>query len=822
MIWTKKTNKDKKIIIVDEEDNDDDLFDLKKQKKKVQPKTSQETIPFSEIYENGIVRINNTFSLVFRIKNIDYRMLRDTEKDSVYNHYITYINSMPTNINYQEFLMNSAFDFKALQNALLQDKSDGVSEDIYTSYTEIVQNIIADTKTKASERVFLGAISFTPTNKLEDISILFRYFSEINISLGGNSNGMGSGAVQLNPLELFAVMHEFYHPTDNEPFLIPTNLWERDVLLKDYIAPAAFSFKSKENRNGKQIVMGTAYTRVLFAKRYSREIDDEFIFDVLDNNYKITVSKHIRKVDKDEADDMLKKEMDDIEGKIEKRRETNAKRGTAYIPWRLRKQEKEAEKMQEALTGTNCDLHEFGLFIAISADTMKSLNDLTAFVKAKGRRHNVLIDVLVMQQEAGLNSCLPLGVNYLNGNMNNTCTFLLTDAVSNFIPFSHNNYLNEKGLLYGKNILTNSPILINRCDELNANGFVLGTSGSGKSVTVKDELTKAKIKYPNDEFLIIDPENEYLPLLEPLDGERVILSPNSTTNINLFDTDINYTEDGSNFLSLKSEFVMNFCEMAKGRVLNSKEGSVIDRCVKLVYKDFVAHNGDKAYLPTLTDFYNTLKEQTEQEAQDIALDLELYTTGSFNNFSHQTNIEFNKKFIVFDIFQMGEQLRKVGLQVLLEIIWQRVIENKHKGLRTWLWCDEFSIMFGADGEETKKSGDFFKKVYSRIRKYGGVATAATQNITEVLDSKQATSMISNAEFVILLQQKPKDLEKLVTLFNLSDTQINCLNKGIDGVGTGLIILGNKVIPFDNTISKESYLFKLYDTKFDDSQRAAVS
>lgn len=813
----KKKNKTKtKIVMVDEYDDDEDLlFDLKKQKSKVQPKTAQETIPFTEIFENGIFRTNNTFSLIFRIKNVDYRMLRDTEKDHVYNQYSLYINTMPSNINYQEFLMNSEFDFDKLHDALIPEKSANSSDDIYSSYCEIANNLISKTKSNASERIFIGAISLTPENKLEDISVLFRYFADINVALGV----MGSAAVQLKPIEVFSVMHSFYHPTDDEPFLIPTNLWQRDILLKDYIAPAAFSFKSKENRNGKQIIMGTAYTRILFAKRFDREIDDEFVFDLLDNTYKICVSKQIRKVDKADADDILKKQMDDIEGKIEKRRETNAKRGTSYIPWRLRNQEEEAEEMQKALSASNCDLHEFGFFITISSPSLKGLNDLTTFVKSKGRRHNVLIDVLTMQQEAGLNSCLPLGINYLNTNMNNACSFLLTDAVSNFIPFSHNNYINANGIMYGENTLTKSPIIIDRSEELNANGFIVGTSGTGKSMFLKLELISAKMKNPNDEFLVIDPDNEYLPLIEPLDGERVILSPDSSTHINLFDTDINFTEDGSNFLSLKSEFLMNFCEMAKGRKLNSKEGSVIDRCVKIIYKPFVAHNGDKEYLPTLKSFFEVIREQDEQEAKDIALDLELYTTGSFNNFAHKTNIEYNKKFIVFDIFNMGEQLRTVGLQVLLEIIWQRVIENKNKGIRTWLWCDEFSVMFlDNSGQETQKSGDFFQKVYSRIRKYGGAATAATQNITTVLQSKQATTMLSNAEFVVLLQQKETDLDKIKEMYHLSDSQTAHLNKGKDGRGTGLIKLGNKIIPFDSSIPEDTYIYEICSTKFSDIQR----
>lgn len=809
----RKESKVKNQSIIMVEENDDDFYNLKNQRKKKQPKTAQETIPFDEVYENGIFRVGNTYSLPFRINNIDYRMMRETEKDSVYNYYQKLLTSLPAEIGYQEFLMNTNYDFEELRKVLIPQK--GKYEAIYNSYCEIIEDLVDRCRHNASERIFLGTISFTPQTRLDDISVLFRHFEEIQNHL----TTLGSGAKALKPLETFAILHNFYHPLNDEEFLIPNNYYRNDVLLKDYIAPASFNFKSKENRNGRQLLMGMAYTRVLFIKVFSNQIDDEFIYDLLDNTYSISISKHIRRLDKDEAFRILKTQMDDIEGRLESRREKNAKRGTAYIPFNDREQEKEVESLQTALSASDCDLHEFLGLITISASTIKELDELTAYVRNIGKRHSVIIDVLSEQQEQALNSALPLGINYLNGNLNNCCTHLLTPAVGNLIPFSHNNYFAKDGICYGINMQTNTPLVINRCDEMNANMFVLATSGGGKSMFAKRELTSAMLAYPYDEFLVIDPENEYLPLLKDFDGERIILAPDSKTYVNIFDTDITFSEDGANYIALKSEFLMNFYEMAKGMKLTATEISVIDRCVKLVYKDFQLHDGDKSYLPTLVNFYDTLLAQDEQEAQDIALNLELYVKGSFNNFSHHTNIEYNKKFIVYDIFQMGEQLRAVGLQVLLEIIWQRVITNKAKGIRTWLVCDEFSIMF-SDGtdRETEKSGKFFEKVFTRIRKYGGMAGGLTQNITTVLDSKQATKMLNNSECVVLLQQKPTDLENVTKFFNLSPAQVKYISKGKDGVGQGLFILGNKVIPFDNTYSDKTYLYKLCSTKFSEQQR----
>ena len=369
--------------------------------------------------------------------------------------------------------------------------------------------------------------------------------------------------------------------------------------------------------------------------------------------------------------------------------------------------------------------------------------------------------------------------------------------------------------MYGINQITGTPIIIDRSEGLNGNGFILGTSGSGKSMNTKAEFFAAATKYPNDEFIVIDPENEYRPLGVPFDAEIIKLSPRTDTFINIFDTDMTYSEDGSSAVQMKVDFIMTFCEAAKGLELTAKERSVIDRCVKFVYQDYISSQGDISKLPNLPQFYEALKKQPEKEASDIALSLELYTTGSFDMFAHSTNIEYNKKFIIYDIFEMGEQLQTVGLLVILEMLWQRVIQNKLKGIRTWVWCDEFSVMFNDNKQGVFRTGDFFEKVYKRIRKHGGIATGATQNISEVIQSNQAMTMLQNSEFLVLLAQKEDDLEIIKKMFNLSESQAKYID--IDEPGRGLIKCGKCVIPFINIIPSDSLMYKICTTKFKDVQ-----
>lgn len=776
-----------------------------KRKKKI-PKTAQGTIPFDEVYDNGVFKCGDAYVLMFKINNLDYKLERDDEQDKIYNSYQRFLNSLPQEVNYEECILNTRSDIDALRKAIVPSDKNKYPE-INVDYSAIMSKVVNNSKDNVQNKSIVGVISYIPRNKLDSAGAVFKYFSEIK----NNFSLLKTSAVQLSPQEAFHLLYDIYNPYNSQDFLLPNDVFRSDVNLKDYIAPSYFKFY------GNRIEIGDSVSRVMFCKRFASDIEDTFIFDLLDNSYNVIVSKHIQRLDKKDSMDMLKTQMNDLEAKIEKRREVNFKRGGNYIPFSQRERERELERLQNNLTEKNNDLFELVILVMVTAKTKEDLDDLTEYIKSKARNHQVALDILGNQQEKALASVLPFGINNFATEGNDIIYHIPTDEIANFIPFSFNSYFDAGGLYYGRNLITDNPILIDRTEEMNANGFILGASGSGKSMFTKTtELIGAMFKYPDDEFIIIDPENEYRPLLPVFDGALIKLSPDSPTKINLFDTDLSFSEDGAGAVALKTDFILTFVESAKGTHLTSTEITVTDRAVRKAYADYVASGGDKAYLPTLTDFYNILKSMPEKEAGDIALIIELYVTGTFKNFSGKTNIAISKKFLLFDIFEMGDQLRTVGLQVLLELIWQRVIENKNKGVRTWLWCDEFSVMFtDSSGQETTASGAFFQKVYKRIRKHGGVATGITQNITEVLESKQAISMLNNAEFLVLLQQKKTDLDKLIKICNLSESQYNYLQTG--DVGTGLIICGKKVIPFDARLEKGSKTYQLCSTKFNEKQ-----
>lgn len=767
------------------------------------PKTAQDTIPFWEVYENGIFLVGeDKYTLIFSFENLDYKLLRDKEQEDIYESYQKLLNALPTDVHYQEFIMNSSINTEQLHKAMIPNERK-INNELYDNYyNDILEEKINLSAQACAKKIMVIALSYKPMTKVDNVNVLFKYFRELQTYF----SNLGVDTHQLMPEEVFKIVHEYYHPFDTSEFLLPSNYYSRGNRLKDYIAPSMFAFK------GKEVEVGPSLTRIMYVHSYDRELDDTFISELLDNNFKLAISKHITRVDKGEALEKVRTEIFNVQGQIQKRMEDNHKKGGNFVPFRLKDKLQELEELQQRLAGSTIELFEVSIFISLSAENKDDLEELTKYVKTKSAKHQVKINYLVRQQEKGMNSVLPFGVNHMNKSVS---TYLLTDAAAVLIPFSYRTYFSEDGVYYGINIITNAAIVLDRTNEMNANGYILGTTGSGKSVTAKLEMIDVRNKYPHDEMIIIDPENEYAVLAQKefFDGEILKLSPNSPTKFNIFDIDLTFSEEGRDAIAIKSEFIMTVVETMKGTDLTSEEKSILDRCIHIAYFEYQRSGGlDKEKLPTLTTLYDLLKEQPEAEAAQLALIMELYVTGSLKNFAEKTNIDVHKNFLVIDIFDMGEQLRNVGLQIVLEFVWQRVIANKKRGVRTWLWCDEFSVMFG---ENSTQSGKFFVKVYSRIRKHGGVATGITQNIIDVLRSPDARSMLENAEFKILLQQKPDNVRTISEFFELSPSQESYIKSGKRG--TGLIICGKKVIPFDGTIKAEGNVYSTISTNFKEYQ-----
>ncbi len=411
------------------------------------PKTAQDTIPFIEAYENGLFLTGeNTYTLIFAYNNIDYFLFRDDEKEDIYEKYMRLLNTLPSDIEYQEFTMNTEVDSDVLYRTLLPNKdSEEKYPDIAKDYKKVIGSYIENTSAAAAKKIMLIAMTYTPQNKIDNANILFKYYQNLQQLF----TNLHSETHQLGAEEVFEILYKLYHQFSNIPFMFPKNVLSTGGRIKDYIAPSIFVFRQK------CIEIGDSYTRVLFVKSYDRNIDDEFIHDLHDNNEKIVISKHLRRVDKGEAADMVKKNLNSLEGSIQKRMEINHKNGTNFIPYSLSDREKELKDLQDRLGGTGCELFEVSIFVAVTAKTEEELNELTRYVQNKAKSHQVVLDTLTGQQAKALDAVTPFALSKFNSKFNNNIkTYLLSDAAGVMIPFSHVDHFAEGGIFYGENQIT--------------------------------------------------------------------------------------------------------------------------------------------------------------------------------------------------------------------------------------------------------------------------------------------------------------------------------------------------------------------------------
>ena len=434
------------------------------------------------------------------------------------------------------------------------------------------------------------------------------------------------------------------------------------------------------------------------------------------------------------------------------------------------------------------------------ADDKAQLDADTETIRSIAGGKNCEMSVLTYQQEDGLNTVLPYGLRKID-----TLRTLTTESAAALVPFSSQEIRHRGGIYYGVNATSRNLIVCDRCKLLNSNGFILGVSGSGKSFAAKEEITSIALS-TDDDIIIVDPEREYAPLVRALGGEVVQISAGSANHINALDMASGYGEvegKSENPLILKSQFVMSLCEqLMKPEPVDAKAKSIIGRCVNHVYQEYVR---DYQNTPTLKEFREELLRQSEPEAQSIALALELFVDGTLDVFAYQTNVNMNNRIMLFDIFDLGSQLKTVGMLVMLDAILNRVIENHKRGRRTWIYIDEIYLFFA-----NEYSTNFLEESWKRFRKKNAAATGITQNVTDCLRSPTAKNMLANSEFLLMLSQAPTDQQELVNLLHISGEQLGHISNAESG--HGLIKVGGALVPFVNQFPRDTELYRLMTTR----------
>ncbi len=627
----------------------------------------------------------------------------------------------------------------------------------------------------------------------KDIEEARAYFARVGADLISHFSALGSKCTELDAEEKLRVLHDFYRQGEEAAFYFdPQDMMKKGHDFRDYICPDSIE------KNSDYLKLGEKFCRVLFLKDYASYIKDSMVTELTDFNRNMMLSIDVVPVPTDEAVREVENRLLGVETNITnwQRRQNANNNFSAVIPYDMELQRKESKEFLDDLT-TRDQRMMFGLItMVLCADSKEQLDSDTEAVLSVARKHMCQLATLKFQQIDGLNTVLPIGARKINA-----FRTLTTESLAVFIPFKVQEIRDSGGIYYGENAISHNLIMCNKANLLNQSAFLLGVPGSGKSFCAK-ELITFLILNTDDDILICDPEGEFAPLVQALGGDIstiIRMAAGGKDRLNAM-----YMVDGygeNNPIVEKSQFVMSLVEQIDKNGVGPQQKSIIDRCTALVYQEAQ----QKGTVATLCDLRDKILEQPEDKAKEIALSLELFTKGSLDIFGHESTVDLDKRIVVFDIRSLGAQLKPTGLLVITDTILNRVTLNWKKGKRTHVFIDEFHVVF-----ENEQSGIFFNSAWRQFRKRGAYPTAITQNVEYLLDSVQASTMLSNSEFVVMLNQAASDRAKLAKLLNISDEQMSYVTNA--DAGCGLIKYGSALVPFINRFPKNTKLYQLMTTK----------
>ena len=766
------------------------IFKLDKEKFKV-PKSVQDIIPVKAIWEDGIFLVGkNKYSKSFKFLDINYAVASKEDKEAMFLDYSELLNSLDAGATTKITINNrriNKLDFE--KTILLKDANDEL--DKYRK--EYNQMLISQAK-NANEIVQEKIITISVYKK--SIEEARNYFTRAGTDLANHFNALGSKCIELDASERLRIAHDFYRTGEETSFYFDIHeTMKKGHNFKDFICPDTFENERDYFR------IGDRYGRVFFLKEYASYINDDMVAELTDLNRNMMLSIDVIPIPMDEAVREAENRRLGVETNITNwQRKQNANNNwSSIIPYDMEQQRNESKEFLDDLTLRDQRMFSAVITLVITDDTKEKLESDTEAILQIASKNLCQLGILRFQQLDGLNTVLPFGVRKID-----SLRTLTTESLAVFIPFKVQEIRHENGIFYGQNTISKNMIIADRRQLLNGNSFILGVSGSGKSFAGKQEITSIRLRDPNADIILVDPENEYAPLVKSLGGEVIKISATSNNHINAMDMNSEYG-DGANPVILKSEFILSLCEQLIGSGnLGPKQKSLIDRCTASVYRVFQQGNY-QGIPPTLQDFREELLKQQEPEAREIALAIELFTNGSLNTFAMNTNVNTSSSLICYDILDLGKQLLPLGMLVVLDSILNRITANRIKGKNTYIFIDEIYLLF-----QYEYSANFLFTLWKRVRKYGAFCTGITQNVEDLLQSHTARTMLANSEFIIMLNQASTDRLELAKLLNISDLQMSYITNV--GAGEGLIKVGSSLVPFVNKFPKNTELYSLMTTK----------
>lgn len=769
----------------------DEFKELKKASEPLykSPKSIQETIEIMAVAENGIFEVaKNRYSKCYRFQDINYTTTNEDEQIDIFERYCKFLNSL--DCNFKITINNKNKNMEDLkQYVLLKYMNDGY-DNFRKVYNDIIEAKILEGRQGIEQERYL-----TLTIERKNFEEAKAQFATLEATLRKAFNELGADIVPLNGNERLKILHDFYHLGDE-------NSWDFDIKESKKIGR---DFKN-DLSNGMIKYFPDSFEderkfcKALFIKKYPSSLSDRFLNEITSLPVHSIVSIDVVPVPKDLTTKVLQKKYLGIESDIIKQQRVRNKNNdfSSDISYAKRTEKKEIETIMDDVRENDQCLYYVAVTIILMADSKKELESISKTVETIGKRNSCTIDVHYLKQREALNTALPIGVRQVE-----TMRTMLTQSLAVLMPFNVQELNDTGGNYYGINQVSKNINIGNRKKLINGNGFVFGVPGSGKSFFCKMEMGNVFLS-GDDEIIVIDPMNEYFDIAETYGGTVVNMSTYTDNYVNPMAMDVwNLDQnDSKGWVREKGEFMLGLCEQCIGDSLNSRQKSIIDRCVRKLYID-IARSREK-YIPVMSDFYELLNQQPEVEAKDIALSLELFVNGSLNIFNHQSNVDVDNRFTVYGIRDLGAELSPITMLVMMESIQQRIVENGKRGKATWLYIDEFHVLLNSE-----YSAKYLQQLWKKVRKQGGLCTGITQNVVDLLQNYTATTMLANSEFVALLKQANTDSSKMAEVIGVSEAQLRFVTNSPSGMG--LIKCGSAVIPFDNQISKDTGLYRLYNT-----------
>lgn len=758
-------------------------------------KSAQDSIPYERMWPDGICRVaDGHYTKTIQFQDINYQLSQNEDKTAIFEGWCDFLNYFDSSIKFELSFLNLAASKETFARAISIPLQGDDFDSIRVEYMTMLQNQLAKGNNGLIKTKYL-----TFGIDADSIKSAKPRLERIETDILNNFKRLGVAAETLDGKARLAQLHGIFHMDEQLPFRFEWDwLPYSGLSTKDFIAPSGFEF-----RTGKQFRMGKKYGAVSFVQILAPELNDRMLAEFLDMESNLIVSLHIQSVDQIKAIKTVKRKITDLDkSKIEEQKKAvRAGYDMDIIPSDLATYGAEAKKLLQDLQSRNERMFLVTFLVLNTADNPRQLDNNVFQASSIAQKYNCQLTRLDFQQEEGLMSCLPLGLNQIEIQRG-----LTTSSTAIFVPFTTQELFQngKEALYYGINALSSNLIMVDRKLLKNPNGLILGTPGSGKSFSAKREIANCFL-LTSDDVIICDPEAEYAPLVERLHGQVIKISPTSTNYINPMDLNLDYSDDESP-LSLKSDFILSLCEL----IVGGKEGlqpvqkTIIDRCVRLVYQDYL-NDPRPENMPILEDLYNLLRAQYEKEAQYIATALEIYVTGSLNVFNHQSNVDINNRIVCYDIKELGKQLKKIGMLVVQDQVWNRVTINRAAHKSTRYYIDEMHLLL-----KEEQTAAYTVEIWKRFRKWGGIPTGITQNVKDLLSSREVENIFENSDFVYMLNQAGGDRQILAKQLGISPHQLSYVTHSSEG--EGLLFYGSTILPFVDHFPKNTELYRIMTTK----------